>query len=330
MVWLSSPDRHWPVPAAARATNVPLPLDLAEFARAITGLLAAPAGSTPAAAGPEPKLGERLPLRLLVADDIPTNREMLRRLLLHLGYKAMLVANGAEVVEALRLQPFDLVLLDVEMPVMNGLAAAREIVRQNPDAARRPKLVALTANAQTGDRERCLAAGMDDYLSKPVLPSHIEACFLRLFRAETPAEEPPALPAGGPDLVDRNQLAALFPGLPPGQVAEVLQQLQSSAARDLDSAWPRLGEACANRNCAHLAEVAHGLKGCFTMLGWARLAAFCNEAVVRARAGDFNDWTTFGPELQKLHDLSAAEMQCFLEELNGAAAKTVAAGEAGR
>jgi hypothetical protein len=138
------------------------------------------------------------------------------------------------------------------------------------------------------------------------------------------------VPAGGPDLVDREQLAAMFPGLPPGQVAEVLQQLQASAARDLDSAWPRLGEACANRNCVHLADTAHGLKGCFTMLGWARLAAFCNEAVVQARSGEFAAWTSFGPELQKLHDLSAAEMQCFLEELNHAAAKPLAAGDSGR
>ncbi len=318
VVWLTSPDRHWPVPAAARAVNLLHPVDLAELARATAGLLAA--GAAPAA-GPEPKLGERLPLRLLVADDIPTNREMLRRMMLHLGYKAVLVTNGAEAVEALQLQPFDLVLLDVEMPVMNGLAAAREIVRRHPDAARRPKLVALTANAQAGDRERCLAAGMDEYLSKPVLPPHIEACLLKLFRAETPAEAaPPVVPAGAPELVDRDQLAAMFPGLPPKQVAEVLVQLQTSAARDLDAAWARLGEACANRNCAHLADTAHGLKGCFTMLGWARLAAYCNDAVVQARRGAFDAWHTFGPGLQRLHDLSVAEMQCYLEELGGAPA----------
>ena len=323
VIWLSSPERHWAVPAAARAATVQLPLDLAELARAVAGLLT-PENAAPT--DPQRKLGERLPLRVLVADDIPTNREMLRRLLLHLGYRIQLVANGAEAVEALQLQPFDLVVLDVEMPVMNGLAAAREIVRQNPDATRRPKLVALTANAQSGDRERCLAAGMDDYLSKPVLPAHIEACFLRLFRAETPAETPPALPAGGSELLDRGQLAAMFPGLPPAQIIEVLRQLQDSAARDLEAAWPRLGEACANRNCDHLAETAHGLKGCFTMLGWARLAALCNEAVVQARKGEFDAWASFGPELQKLHALSTAEMQCYLEELAG---KPVAAARGG-
>jgi signal transduction histidine kinase/CheY-like chemotaxis protein len=315
VVWLSSPDRHWPVPAAARAMNVPLPLDPAELARASAGLLAPSGETADATPAPETKLGARLPLRILAADDIPTNREMLRRLLQHLGYRTQLASNGAEAVEALRLQPFDLILLDVEMPVMNGLAAAREIIRQNPDATRRPKLVALTANAQSGDRERCLAAGMDDYLAKPVLPSHLEACFLRMFGSEAAAEIPVAAPVAGPDLVDRDQLNAMFPGLPPAQVADVLQQLQTSAARDLDTAWPRLGKACAARDCAHLAETAHGLKGCFMMLGWSRLAAYCSDAVLQARRGTFTAWGTFGPELQKLYDLSVAEMRCFLEEL---------------
>ncbi|MFT3829683.1 MAG: response regulator [Opitutaceae bacterium] len=321
VVWLSSPDRHWPVPAAARAVNVQLPLDPAELARAAAGLLA-PAVETAGATGaPEVKLGARLPLRILAADDIPTNREMLRRLLQHLGYRTQLAGNGAEVIEALRLQPFDLILLDVEMPVMNGLAAAREILRQYPDAARRPKLVALTANAQSGDRERCLAAGLDDYLAKPVLPSHLETCFQRLFGTEVAAEAPAPAPATAPDLVDRDQLNAMFPGLPPAQVADVLQQLQVSAARDLETAWPRLGKACAARDSARLSDTAHGLKGCFMMLGWSRLAAFCSDAVLQARRGSFSAWGTFGPELQKLHDLSVAEMRCFLEELQNAAAK---------
>ncbi len=314
VLWLTSPDRKWPVPAAARAANVAMPLDLAELARSIAGLFT-PAGSAAEISAANLKLGERLPLRILVADDIPTNREMMRRLLQHLGYAAHLVVNGAEAVEAQKLQFFDLILLDVEMPVMNGLAAAREIVRQQPDAARRPKLVALTANAQSGDRERCLASGMDDYLSKPVLPSHLEACFLKLFRSESPVEVAPMPAADEPDLVDRAQLALMFPGLPAAQVAEILHQMQVSANRDLDSAWPRLGEACANRNCAHLAETAHGLKGCFTMLGWSRLAAYCNEAIGEARAGTFTGWTSFGPGLQRLHDLSVAEMGCYLEEL---------------
>lgn len=318
VVWLASPDHHWPTPPAARAASVMMPVDLTELARTVAGLLAP---QVPAGAGvPEAKLGERLPLRLLVADDIPTNREMIKRMFQHLGYSSQLVTNGAEAVEALQLQPFDLVILDVEMPVMNGLAAAREIVRRYPDATRRPKLVALTANTQSGDREKCLAAGMDEYLSKPVLPAHIETCFLRLFRRATgTGPTQPAVANTVPELVDRAQLAALFPGMPTWQVVEVLRQLQTSSTRDLAAAWPRIGEACANRNMARLAETTHGLKGCFTMLGWARLAAFCSAALTRARAGEFDAWATFGPDLQRLHDLSTTEMDCYLEELEAEA-----------
>jgi CheY-like chemotaxis protein len=316
VVWLSNPERQWPVPQSSLSLNVAFPLDLTELARAAGGLLRSVHPATQADTPPA-RLGERLPLRLLVADDIPTNREMLRRLLQHLGYKCQMAVNGAEAVAAVRLQPFDLVILDVEMPVMNGLAAAREIVRLNPDASRRPKLVALTANAQSGDREKCIAAGMDDYLTKPVLPAHIEACFQRMFEVEIQNKQPVAVVSDAADMtfVDRNQLAALFPGMPGGQVAEVLQHLMASACRDLDTAWPKIGQACASRNSQLLAETAHGLKGCFNMLGWSRVASFCNEAIQKARRGEFDGWADFGPELQRLYDHSNSEMLCYIEEL---------------
>jgi CheY-like chemotaxis protein len=83
-----------------------------------------------------------------------------------LGYRADAVANGAEAIEALKRQQYDLILMDVKMPVMNGIEAAREIRRLWPDNG--PKIIALTAYALAGDRERCLEAGMDGYLSKPV------------------------------------------------------------------------------------------------------------------------------------------------------------------
>ena len=113
-------------------------------------------------------LATRHPLRILLAEDNRVNQKLALRLLQQMGYRADLAANGAEALQALARQPYDLVLMDVQMPEMDGLQATRAIVQRWPDAPRRPRIVAMTANAMQGDREECLAAGMDDYLTKPI------------------------------------------------------------------------------------------------------------------------------------------------------------------
>jgi signal transduction histidine kinase/ActR/RegA family two-component response regulator len=112
-------------------------------------------------------LAERHPLRILLAEDNLVNQKLAVRLLAQMGYRADLARNGVEAVEAIERQPYDLVLMDVQMPEMDGLEASRRIVERWPEG-RRPRIVAMTANASQGDREMCIAAGMDDYLSKPI------------------------------------------------------------------------------------------------------------------------------------------------------------------
>ena len=94
-----------------------------------------------------------------------------------MGYEADVAANGLEAVEAVERQPYDLVLMDVQMPEMDGLEATRDIVEQRA-GERRPWIVAMTANAMDGDRERCLAAGMNDYISKPIRVDELVAAIL--------------------------------------------------------------------------------------------------------------------------------------------------------
>jgi CheY-like chemotaxis protein len=114
----------------------------------------------------DPALAQRHPLRILVAEDNVVNQKLALRLLQQMGYRADLAAYGVEAIESVERQTYDLILMDVQMPEMDGLEAARRInARWNHD---RPRIVAMTANAMRGDREMCMAAGMDDYVTKPI------------------------------------------------------------------------------------------------------------------------------------------------------------------
>jgi GAF domain-containing protein/CheY-like chemotaxis protein/tetratricopeptide (TPR) repeat protein len=115
----------------------------------------------------DPELAARHPLRILLAEDNVVNQKLALRLLQQMGYRADLASNGIEAVESVQRQTYDVILMDVQMPEMDGLEATRQInARWAPND--RPRIVAMTANAMQGDREMCMAAGMDDYLTKPI------------------------------------------------------------------------------------------------------------------------------------------------------------------
>jgi CheY-like chemotaxis protein len=119
------------------------------------------------------KMGERHPLRVLLAEDHIVNQKVALKILKQMGYRADVANNGLEVLEALNRQAYDVVLMDVQMPEMDGLEATRRI-RADMPRAKQPRIIAMTANAMEGDREKCLAAGMDHYLCKPIRISELK------------------------------------------------------------------------------------------------------------------------------------------------------------
>ncbi|HYN60414.1 MAG TPA: GAF domain-containing protein [Rubrivivax sp.] len=156
------------------AATLAKPLRQSQLFDTLVQLLAgdADAAPRPATAQAKPRMdaqmAERHPLRILLAEDNVVNQKLALRLLQQMGYRADVASNGIEAIECCARQPYDLVLMDVQMPEMDGLEAARRIVARWSDAAQRPRIVAMTANAMQGDREECLAAGMDDYVTKPI------------------------------------------------------------------------------------------------------------------------------------------------------------------
>ncbi|HSH96564.1 MAG TPA: response regulator [Roseimicrobium sp.] len=126
----------------------------------------------PAVSGLDQKLATEFPMQILVADDNPVNQKVAKAYLSRMGYRPDVVGNGVEVLQALEQRPYDLLFLDVQMPELDGYETARAICERWK--VRRPYIIAMTGNAMQGDREKCLEAGMDDYVPKPVRIADVE------------------------------------------------------------------------------------------------------------------------------------------------------------
>jgi CheY-like chemotaxis protein len=150
---------------------------------------ALPAGATGAASRPPRPLAAQLPLRVLVADDNTVNQMVVVMMLNRMGYAADVVANGLEVLRALEVKVYDLIFLDIRMPELDGYDVARRVrERWATQPAGRPRLVAITGNAMQGERERCLEAGMDDYVAKPFRLDDLRVMLQRWGRRPVPGK----------------------------------------------------------------------------------------------------------------------------------------------
>ncbi len=223
-------------------------------------------------------------LRVLVAEDNVINQRVALRLLQHLGYRADLAANGRDAIRAVAAQAYDVVLMDIHMPEVDGLDAARAIVRQRGEGGL-PRLIAMTANAMPGDRESYIEAGMDGYLAKPIELAELADALLRV-------SAPPARPGAvgpvrrrGDQVLDHARLEHLR-GLQDESQPSLVRELIDMFLQDSPGHVLRLAESVNLADFDGLRRHSHRFLSATQNIGAARLSALCMELEKLARQGE--------------------------------------------
>jgi signal transduction histidine kinase/DNA-binding response OmpR family regulator len=264
-------------------------------ARSSTGFFEAVGSGTAAAGGlggtVSLKMAEGHPLRILLAEDNSINLRVGLLMLERLGYLADVAGNGVEVLEALRRQPYDLVLMDIQMPGMDGLEATRRIRAELPPE-RQPRIAAMTANVLREQQEACLAAGMEDFVQKPVGFEELRAALARCGGRETSAPaveilavlEPAAPPDASlpldPTYLDKLRQLGELNGKPLAR--EIVTRFSAETPLRLE----RMRQALLQSDAQDLIFVAHSLKGSSAQIGAVRVASLSAELEERSRKAD--------------------------------------------
>jgi CheY-like chemotaxis protein len=242
---------------------------------------------------------------VLVAEDNIVNQRVVLTQLKRIGFTADAVANGREALDALRRAPYDVILMDCQMPEIDGYEAAARIRAEGLRTFKsEPYLIALTANALPGDRERCFAAGMNDYLLKPVRLESLEGVLQRAVLKVEPKLRSGAATGGVADFansvdapLDREVIAGLreLDGPTTGETSSVepnsprpsvLRDLADLFLRDARPKLQRMGAALDRKDFSALGSIAHSLKGSASNLGARRLAEHCAALEKSTRAAD--------------------------------------------
>ncbi len=235
------------------------------------------------------KISGRQRRRVLVADDNETNQMVVVRMLRKLGLQSDVAANGKEAVDAVQLIPYDLVLMDCQMPEMDGFSATRSIRRAESADGTHVPIIAVTANAMRGDREKCIAAGMDDYLAKPIKLEDLDDVLRRWIQIPVPGEPgaehaPPPGNKAPDDSIDASVLAELRGGDEEGAAGFLITLID----KFLQEAPERLGslrDAVLQGDTEAVIRSAHGLKGSAGVMGAKTMAALCMNLEEQGRAG---------------------------------------------
>jgi two-component system sensor histidine kinase/response regulator len=237
-------------------------------------------GSSPTAADRE--AGRPIGARILLAEDNDVNRVVAASMAERLGCHVDAVRNGREALDVFDVERHDLILMDVQMPEMDGLTATTVIRGREKASGRHIPIIAMTAHAMRGDREKCLAAGMDDYLAKPLRPGPFREALLawagEASGSPSPAEAPPLAERilFKPDLLKKS-----CAGDP-----RIIREVLALMLKDVPARLDRLEEMVRAGDFTGIAWEAHGLKGTFLTVGAEPSAVVCQELIASARGGD--------------------------------------------
>jgi len=282
------------------------PLRASQLYNALVRLLAQDEG--PGSAAEPERPGTAGPsLQILLAEDNAVNQKVALRLLERLGYTADVALNGFEAIEALERRRYDVVLMDVQMPELDGLDASRRICERWPDT--RPRIIAMTANALPEDREACFAAGMDDYVAKPIRPDLLAEALKRVRPVGQDAV-PPAENAHG--LVDGAALESLRELGGDDFLAEVIDTFLA----DVPTLLATLHHALEEGDTAEVRRAAHTLKSNGATLGATEFAGLCRALEQQAKDGRLKE----APGLVARIDEERGSLERALEALRPAAA----------
>ncbi|MBI4799471.1 MAG: PAS domain S-box protein, partial [Desulfarculus sp.] len=272
--------------------------DLQKALRVALGLVSPPAAQAPAPAGAG--LGLPSGLRVLLAEDNLVNQHLARRLLESWGLGVELAANGVEALDRLERGAFDLALMDVQMPVMDGLSATRLVRQRERQGGGHLPIIALTAHAMASDRQRCLEAGMDGYVPKPIDPQVLLEAIKALGLAAPAA--PPAVS------VDRQRLSQRFEN-----DQELIRQLAGIFLEECPKLLQQAQEALAAGDVAALAVAAHTLKG---SVGYFEAPAASQAALALeklARAGQLDQAAPALEHMRRVLEGVTSELASYLE-----------------
>ncbi|HJW33920.1 MAG TPA: PAS domain S-box protein [Holophagaceae bacterium] len=254
--------------------------------------------------------------RLLVAEDNPVNQKVILRTLERLGYRAEVVGNGLMALEALRKGAYDLVFMDCQMPEMDGFEATAALRRLEAASGHRTPIVALTAHAMAGERERCLAAGMDDYATKPLQLEELKRVLREWVDEAKPIASPSAVtqplpPFSAPGVLDETTLAQLR-DLDDGGDG-LIREMYALFLEDVPNRLQSMRKNLAEGDATALGQDAHALKGGSGSLGASRLRHLCADLEKAGRDKRLEDAIQILPQVLAAYDEARDALESYLK-----------------